>query len=187
MFCFSTSAFANSTCKILTDDANAAISWSGNCDNGIADGIGELVYRPAKPIKTFGFVSKGNITGLHLAEELGFGFAHVIYFSENGEAQLIGPMYESKSKSLPQFQQWQNFNGKKDSSNKKPTMTYEEVLNSIKSFMAQKSDMSIDFPTFKAHLEGGAMVTGGDDSPVKGVSLSLGGNKSANKKSKKRN
>ncbi len=179
----SVSSYADSNCKTLSDDANALISWSGTCENGLANGIGELVYRPKKPIKTFGMVKKGNITGLHLAEEQGFGYVHLVYFNEqNGNAELIGPFYESKGALAPQIQKWADFNGKLDSQKNKPLMTYEEVLNRLKTFVAQKNEASVDFEIFKAYLEGRVRVTGEDDPPVLGAALKPSAGKPKQKK-----
>lgn len=215
MAAISPTVYADSNCKILREDDVPAISWNEPCLNGLADGVGELVYRPEKPIKTFGLVRKGIITGLHITTENRLDH-YVVYFRDRGSiVKFVGPAYfinKIDPNLVPQNTQWADANKPLDPNSKGQAgaayqaISYEKVLSDIKAYIAQGNEPSVSFEVFKAYLEGRvsaanatyginnnsvvAQSTGdvnkeADDPPVVGISLSLGNTK-PKKKSKKK-
>lgn len=169
----SLSTYANENCKLYAEE----LSWSGACENGYANGVGELSYKQPNQgdtVKTFGKVSDGVITGLHLTVMSTYPDYLYSTFYIKGSPKHLGPTIVTvpDSKNLPIYKRaWTNINSQADAKGNLPDISYDEALNLIKTYLTQASDPSMSFEIFKAYLEGRVRVTGEDDPPVFGAEL----------------
>jgi len=186
MMLISLNAYSASNCSVKGYDVQE-VNWTGECKDGIANGIGLLSYKYEMVSKEyFGKMNNGRFTGLQLwtndTEKQIFRF--VKYFKD-GKESYIGPaiITGSDNINLPLHQRlWIDSNAEPDKNNNQPIITYEKALSDIKAYIAQRNEPSIDFEVFKAYLEGRVKVTGEDDPPALGAALKPTGAKAKKKK-----
>jgi hypothetical protein len=150
-------ANAETQCKLRTPVT--VIKWTGVCTDGYANDVGELEYQfETKPgivntIFTYGKVHQGVPTGLHLSRHRtsqSTGFS--VYFTD-GWVELINVLVAStpSNQHLPLSERpWVDQTSKLPD----PSITYQEALNKIILFIAQKNEPSIEFEQYRAYLEG---------------------------------
>lgn len=181
----SISTYANSDCKLKTPVT--FISWTGVCSDGYVDGIGELAYQFSNSegkltrIQTFGKVNQGIPTGLHSSTADPAPTTQFSTYFTNGGLEQTGVLVASDS-SNQQLPLSKRYWGAKANDGENKSITYEDALNKIKTYIAHRNQPSIDFEIFKAYLEGRVKVTGEDDSPATGIALKPTGGKAKRKK-----
>ena len=172
------SAQANSICNI-SNSKIVVTGWTGNCNEGMADGYGVLNFRDNDPVKTqtfIGYFIKGIPSGPHINIGQESKIMVVVYFNNGNRDDGFPTHYiDNNSRQLKLSNSVFYDDATRDSKGNPVSIPYQSVINAIYTYVSSKNYSDTEFKLFKDYLEGKVRVTGDDDPLVFGAALKPNG------------